>query len=355
MKIEIRLLSENELSLANSFFNNIYKLNRTQANFEWEFLHGPKGKAIYVGAIDTSISNQKIVGIQCAIPLEFIGSDGTIILTAKSEDTLVDPAYRGQQIFEKMYSLLVAECAKAGIQYIWGFTPAKKAFERIDFKTPFTTRQGLLVIKPIAAFRHLIKLNAKNQLKEKFQIFGLTLISYLKGLVRSTNNFNGEVQESQTLAHLFLRFYQTKPYFHLNQSTDYITWRHVKNPYQNHFENLVFSINHAEVAQVSTNIVGEVGYIEQVLFSPTVQMQDKIKVINKACALLKSKGASLIRTLTFNINEELMAQERAFSKSGFTILNRGSWFVWRATSELTLSDVNPKNLLLNRFYLQGNN
>ena len=55
-------------------------------------------------AIDNSGSeNNKIVGIQCAIPLEFTDVKGNVQLSAKSEDTLVDPAYRGQKIFERMY------------------------------------------------------------------------------------------------------------------------------------------------------------------------------------------------------------------------------------------------------------
>src|SRR6478609_6485041 len=115
MPITIRLLQDHEVELANIFFNKVYQTNRPIENFKWEFLNGPFGKAIYTIAVDDSTTTHtKIVGIQCAIPIELISSKGKIVLTAKSEDTLVDPSYRGQKIFERMYELLFEECKKAG-------------------------------------------------------------------------------------------------------------------------------------------------------------------------------------------------------------------------------------------------
>ncbi|PWB72989.1 hypothetical protein C3F09_05850, partial [candidate division GN15 bacterium] len=74
------------------------------------------------------------------IPIKMTDRSG-VFWTAKSEETLVDPAYRGQQIFEKMYDLLKQYAWDNGIRSIWGFTPATKAFTRIGFETPGKTTQ----------------------------------------------------------------------------------------------------------------------------------------------------------------------------------------------------------------------
>jgi GNAT superfamily N-acetyltransferase len=182
MAIEIRLLQDDELYFANRFFNETYKTNRSDKDFTWEFLNGPAGKALYVAAIDTAVTDRlKIVGIQCAIPLEMMCNDGTIILTAKSEDTLVDPAYRGQKLFERMYDLLFQASRDRGIKYIWGFTPAVKAFERIGFEIPFQASQALLVKRPLEASKYLSSLNAKNKRLDRLKILLLCFASYLKG------------------------------------------------------------------------------------------------------------------------------------------------------------------------------
>ena len=183
MAIQIRLLLENEIDLANDFFNAIYKTNRSIENFRWEFLDGPNGSAIYIIAIDANASQiNKVVGIQCAIPIELANVKGQTVLTAKSEDTLVDPAYRGQKIFERMYDLLFEECKKAGIKYIWGFTPAKKAFERIGFEIPYQAQQGLMVLNPVGAYSYLSTLNPDNKVKDKIKIAGLPFFHLLLDL-----------------------------------------------------------------------------------------------------------------------------------------------------------------------------
>jgi GNAT superfamily N-acetyltransferase len=242
MAVEVRLLEDNQAELANNFFNQVYKTNRSIENFRWEFFDGPKGKAVYVIAIDTAETNfQKIVGIQCAIPIEFTNADGIHILTAKSEDTLVHPEYRGQKLFERMYALLFEECKKAGIQYIWGFTPALKAFERIGFESPFKTTQALLVLKPAKAFSHLTKLNSKNKLSDKFKIFGLTVLSLCVGLKRFTTTVSKNTLEQTNVNNkeaIFNSYYKQTPYYFLRQSEVYLNWRISKNPFGNGYKKL---------------------------------------------------------------------------------------------------------------------
>ena len=72
MNIKIRLMNENEAEQVNSVYNNAYGNIRSLNYFEWEFIRGPWGKAIYVVAEDIDKSENKIVGTQCAIPIVFV-------------------------------------------------------------------------------------------------------------------------------------------------------------------------------------------------------------------------------------------------------------------------------------------
>ena len=105
MTVSVRLLRQGEERLANDMFNRIYHSDRSIEDFEWEFIKGPFGKSIYVVAVESDGDLIKIIGIQCAIPMELV-RNGEVLLTAKSEDTLIDPSFRGMRIFEKMFDLL---------------------------------------------------------------------------------------------------------------------------------------------------------------------------------------------------------------------------------------------------------
>jgi GNAT superfamily N-acetyltransferase len=355
MAIEIQLLKETEATLANNFFNDIYKAERTIENFRWEFFNGPNGKAIYVIAIDTDETNfRKIVGIQCAIPIEFMKSDGTCVLTAKSEDTLVHPDYRGQKLFERMYAVLFDECRKAGIHYIWGFTPAKKAFERLGFEIPFSTSQALLVFKPFKAFSHLVKLNSKNKLIDKIKISGLTIVSFLAGLKRSfivEGKISWQAADLKSKEGIIQTFYKNTSRYFLRQNDAYLQWRLEKNPFGNQYKNFQ-SGNPVAEADVLINTRAEISYIEQVLFSQTLTERQKLQIIRKTIDTIKNTGACAIRVLCFPNNDDMQDQINLLKKTGFVYLERGDHFVWKQLGQDNLIDV--KDVFFSRLFTQGN-
>ncbi|HEY0743761.1 MAG TPA: GNAT family N-acetyltransferase [Chryseosolibacter sp.] len=356
MAIEIRLLQESEDELANNFFNAIYKTNRPIENFKWEFRNGPRGSAIYVVAVDTAQTNfTKIVGIQCAIPLDLIRPDGTTVLTAKSEDTLVDPAYRGQKLFEKMYDLLFRECEKSGIKYIWGFTPALKAFERIGFQAPFKTSQAVLVFKPLEAYRYLKTLNPSNTLTDKAKILGLCALSYAKGLKRlgiSKAKFSIREAVLNSKDDLLRQFYQKQPHYHfLRQNHDYLHWRLAKNPFGNHYRTFQAVDDSMVVADIIVNKRTDVSYIEQALFSPSLVQEERVQIL-KTIIDFAAEGTAVLRALCFETNDAMREQIAVLGKLGFTYLQRGNHFVWKPLDP-TIS-VKPEDLFLSRLFTQGN-
>lgn len=354
MAIEIRLLQNSEAELANNFFNEIYRTNRTIENFRWEFIDGPKGKAIYVIAVDTSeISFVKIVGIQCAIPLEFMRDDGSYILTAKSEDTLVHPGYRGQKLFERMYDLLFEACRKAGVQYIWGFTPALKAFVRLGFEAPFKTTQAVMVFKPLKAFNHLVRLNPANKLTDKFKISGFVLMSYLAGLKRFFIKSAGENLEEVTLTdkeRTIKMFYPNSNLSFLRLNEAYLHWRLLKNPFGNRYRNLLGKTEPS--ADILINIRAEVSYLEQMLFRADLTFEHRQQFLRGALDKLAETGTPVVRAMCFENNEEMRGQIRLLRKIGFIHLNRGNYFVWKPLG--ADNSVSVGGIFFSRLFTQGN-
>lgn len=87
----VALLDDSDIEQVNVFYNKFNKTNRSISDFIWEFKQAPAGKAIYVIAKDAD--SNRIVGTQCAIPIYLYTHAGEVVLSAKSEDTLVDPEY----------------------------------------------------------------------------------------------------------------------------------------------------------------------------------------------------------------------------------------------------------------------
>lgn len=352
MSIEVRLMQRHESPLANAFFNSIYKTTRSQADFDWEFINGPCGPAIYVIAIDDTVTGSlKVVGIQCAIPIKFTDASGNTVLTAKSEDTLVDPSYRGQKIFERMYDLLFVECRNAGIKCIWGFTPAKKAFERIGFDIPFQAHQALMVFKPLKAFGYLSGLNTGNKFIDKVKIAGLTFISWIRPF-RSVRAGNVKMKRvplaSKQITLAALK--QDARYYYLDMSSAYLKWRLELNPFQNAYENYHFFIDNKFVADVIINTRSSLGYIEQIIFDDGLDVTSRQQILSVVITTMK-KNTALLRILCFDINKALAEQEDLFGKCGFIVLNRGAYFVWKSLSD---EEIDPRMLFLSRLFTQGN-
>jgi len=108
------------------------------SQWRWEFADNTYGQTPIPFAF--AKVDDKIVGTQAFIPIRMIDRDG-VYWTAKSEATLVDPDYRGQRLFEKMYELLFRYAEEHEFSYVWGFTPAIKAFTRLEFTVPGVTQQ----------------------------------------------------------------------------------------------------------------------------------------------------------------------------------------------------------------------
>jgi GNAT superfamily N-acetyltransferase len=136
--VEIRLVQPGEEAACNDFHNRLHHDHRLISHWRWEYVENGFDRPPIPFAL--AKDGDRIVGTQAFIPIRMIDRDG-IFWTAKSEATLVDPDYRGQQLFEKMYDQLFQYAEEKQLAYIWGFTPAIKAFTRLQFETPGETAQ----------------------------------------------------------------------------------------------------------------------------------------------------------------------------------------------------------------------
>lgn len=146
MSLTFRLATLDDADRCNAFFNGLHRTDRSLAAWQWEFLDSSGHVVPYVIAED----GDRVVGTQAALPIPMVAMREQFT-SAKSEETLVDPEYRGQGIFESMYDLLFAELDRREVVVVWGFTTAVKPFIRVGFDVPAVARQVVFPLSGRAA------------------------------------------------------------------------------------------------------------------------------------------------------------------------------------------------------------
>ncbi|MFH1699117.1 MAG: GNAT family N-acetyltransferase [Candidatus Zixiibacteriota bacterium] len=239
--MEIRLIAEGEEKLCNDFHNRIYKNNRSLHQWKWEFVLNNYNQSI---PFAVAVDKDRVVGTQSFIPIRMIDKDG-VYWTAKSEETLVDPDYRGQKLFEKMYSLLFDYAKEHEFAFIWGFTPAIKAFKRMDFSIPGNVEQIFIPFmnKSISAMMDKEYHNLPQSMKNKIKIavsrtagIPAQLFSSIKIALNKNQNINSldiktwdspDVQSGEVCERFIEKWGGTTIY----RDSKYLHWRLFDNPY----------------------------------------------------------------------------------------------------------------------------
>ncbi len=240
--MEIRLITEGEEEQCNEFHNRVYKKSRTMAQWKWDFaLNNYDRSPIPYAVVE---DKGRIVGTQAFIPIRMIDKDG-VYWTAKSEETLVDPDYRGKQLFEKMYALLFDYARDHNLASIWGFTPAIKAFVRLGFSVPSSTEQ---LFMPFSS-RSVPVMMGKGQYGKKVgkvdrikvgaaragslvaQVLSSMKVSSSKRrIARDLDIRTMEVPDEQS-GDLCQRFIEKYGGTTIYRDAEYIRWRLFENPY----------------------------------------------------------------------------------------------------------------------------
>ncbi|MBK9283742.1 MAG: GNAT family N-acetyltransferase [Sphingobacteriaceae bacterium] len=344
-EIEVRLANDSDIDNINAFYNRIYSKNRTKEQFVWEFNSSPAGKALYIIAEHGT----KIVGTQCAIPYYFVNEKNETILSAKSEDTLVDPEYRGLSIFDKMYFLLFMECRRMGIHILWGFTYAKKPFLNLGFEIPFQTSMGLLVLKPFKAYAYYSKLAKNNSFNRKLKILLLCLKSKVDQIIQSfkINKVLNTREEFIPLNSANLNYLGKNNAIGLKLDMDFFNYRIRNNPYSKNY----YQLNIIEQNIINASLIFTVNrglcYILHMFYTNEEQCAQLIRALMKYKHL---KNCFTIRYWGFSHNEESKKEIEIFKSTGYTFLKNGISFVGLS---LEGPDVDWKTLHISRLASQG--
>jgi GNAT superfamily N-acetyltransferase len=110
------------------FHNSYYGTARHPDNWIWQYKSYEPDKAIFFTVRDGG----RLIGTQGIMPVYMkIGEE--VVLTGKSESSLLLPDYRGKNIMAHLYASVVRMCEEKGYEFIWGFTSAVKAFRDFGF------------------------------------------------------------------------------------------------------------------------------------------------------------------------------------------------------------------------------
>jgi GNAT superfamily N-acetyltransferase len=314
------------------------------------FLKGPFGPAIYVIAKDKNTN--KIIGSQAAIPYQISNRNQDIIKTAKSEDTLIHPNYRGQKISTKMYDLLFQECKRKGIQLIWGFSALDRPFLRAGFEIPLHIQQAYFALSPKDTKAYFKKRKAPESFIDKIFLNALSQMTILKsrmGLVkkRTLSEFEIVIEQTRNSENIQQSFKLLNEMdYTILQNLAFQEWRFKHHP--NLKSSLSFFLKKEShvYGKIQIDIKGKEASISQFYYEES--LKDKLivdfvfEVINK----LREENLVVLSSWCFDKNSSNRKQMSLLKKAGFFVLNRGMHMVWKPLDPaLKLS---PEQILLSK-------
>ncbi len=370
MPLEIRLINESEYTAVNDFYNMTSHIGRpapliirSYDKFCWEFINCPVGTSIYAGAYEHKEGNKPVlVGTQCVVLLKMIDAKGNAIMTAKGEATLIDikalTRYKKKDILKELFSILIEECGKRGIEFLWGFNTIPATYKRLGFDNPFKSYHGLLVLKPVKAYKNIVSLKINTTPMDKFKIAAGAGLSYLysikKSFILSRKNkyrLNFELNENEIL---FRNASSPDKLIFLLQDKNCFDWRISANPYHISYKSYqLMDENNMLSAQVICSIQKDVAFIEQTLFDSKLNKKNRQLFLKRILTLLENENISVVRFTGFTNNRLNQAEMNLVKSIGFLFTGKGEWFTFKNLSADSI--INPENIYLSRMYKQGVN
>jgi hypothetical protein len=350
--IQYALLDDSHRNEAIDFYNEIYTAKRTRQNFDW-LMEGPVAKTIYIVARDT-INNNQIVGLQCAIPIFMANNLGKKVLTAKSDDTLVHPAYRGRKIFKYMYELLFDICHKAGIEYIWGFTDAEKPFKAVGFETPYPICKSYFMVSVKDAFKNLIASNP-NDKSHHFRALTFVLLATIKSMKyffinKKLTKFKVESVWIDDLDTLVRSHYKTHQdlFFMSFDEQKYLEWRILKASSVDRYR--VFALRDMDKilrGYILFSMDAEnIAHLMFELYDEKLSETDIISFLSYSIKCVSDEKVAMIKAWNFDTNAYNKKTMSRHSSVGFWHIQRGMSLVWKTLGNEASLEVNNVNFNL---------
>jgi hypothetical protein len=346
------LLDYDDRNEAVSFYNEMYDAKRTRQNFDW-LMNGPAGKTVYVVARDIKKNNQ-IVGSQCAIPIVMTNNLGEKVLTAKSDDTIVHPNYRGQKISKYMYELLFDICRKAKIEYIWGFTNAKKPLLVVDFEIPYSICKSYFIVSVNNAFKSIIS-SKPNRKSHHFIALSFVLLAKIKSVKRyfldkKLTKFTVESEWTNDLDALIQSYYNAhrELFFIPFIQQNYLEWRILNAPEVDSCS--IFALRDMDNILrgyiLFSRDAKNVAHLMFELYDEKLSEEDIVSFLSYSIKCLSDEKIAMIKTWNFDTNAYNKKTMSRHSKVGFWHVRRGMSLVWKKLGNEELLDPNNINFNL---------
>lgn len=345
--LSVAPITPSDIEIVNDF-HNIYYSERRSIN-EWNWLFGSRRKL--KSAFVVAKYKGEVVGTQALIPIH-LNFSGSTLLSAKSEETLISPHWRGKGIFALMYKELLKWCHDEDVKVIWGFTPAQRAFTEIGFDTPFKTSQ-LIKIMDIRVAKLSILETRKEPLTFKenggiafgrFISASRELNTFWRG--RKTHLTIGEISitEASSIMDEFSRSWKC---ITLDRNLEFLQWRMGENPF---IRPLIIGAWNGEklMGWIALSIdENSTGFIVDSLVPQSLTCREILEaLLYEAMEIFRKCGVGLVRTWSVNSN----AYDQFFSKVsnyvGFLPYPVGEGMVM-----LPLQDYQKLNISLNDWYI----
>jgi len=362
MSIEIKVLEKDEIAELKRLFertpilaqNNPF-INGSIDEFMWQFFSDNYQSSVYTIAYDTD--RDELAGTMSALYIPMKAPDGQVNQTIKPEDTLINVRalvrYKNRDLLKDLFDVIESKSELLDVKFYWGFTYAVNSFERLGFSRHFSSKQGTYVLKPLAAYRHLISLNASNGTKQKIQIAGLTMISNLKQLFNQKKISRlkcKEIRLKDIDEDILLGFLPDHLYS-VYVDKHFLKWRIEEN-----ISSLTYSI--LQIEDQSDRIVayliysqkeGKVFFVEQLLFDRSLSMKTKTEIFQVGLQYLKSLDAVNVRAMGFNHNAANKEDMDLLIKCGFMFINRGIPFIFKSMDK----NIKAEDIYLSRLNTDG--
>lgn len=336
--LEINFLNDDDIKECNEFHNYACGSSRTLTQWHWQF----DGLLGGIRPFVVAILNGRIVGAQALMPIVMHDAGGDI-LTAKSEETLVDPNVRGEGLFQKMYEPLIAHALSHGVRAVWGFTPASKAFEGVGFFVPNRTSQLVCPLSPRAAgaFGDAIGKGLR-RLSMNTAIGAASVLSSVRIGVASSNYHGKRLEvlnqapaEAGPLCREFVRGWGGVT---ILRDQAYLQWRYYDNPvvratllgaYRGNtlVGWLAYSIDDSSIGYIVDSMVVRCDDAQQILHA----------MMLRAVLSLRSTGAVAVRTWHLNNHSFDRLILNVVRSLGFYFVKRGEPVVLYLAQDLNVN------------------
>lgn len=362
MSIEIKELGKEDIIELKRLFDKTPILKQhnpfvkgSLEEFKWQFFNEKYQSANYLIAYDTM--RDELAATLSALYFPMKTPNGEVCQTIKPEDALVNIKalvhHRNFDFLKALLNQIETNSGFLNLKFLWGFTYATNSFERLGFSVCFSSKQGTYVIKPISAYNHLVKLNPSNKIKQKLQITGLTLMSFLKRIMTAKST-KGVVCKDVDLIDIdeetMLGFLPQDLYC-IQLNKNFLNWRIVENISALQYSIFQFKSGSDELLAylIYSRKENNVFFVEQFLFDPNITSELKKKIVVVALQQLKKKGACIIRAMGFDHNKINKEELDLLKGAGFVFVNRGIPFIFKSVDK----SIKPENVYLSRLNTEG--